>query len=307
MAQIVHQSIIDSECRPPVCFIVYTHSLNSTTPATSTSSITASPPQQLQPPRLLSSSSSSAAPASSSASEDVVSFITGGFFASFLSRLVTVSSLLTINSSKLSADDFSGETPPWTTGFFGACDSYLFPSSSQQARMRVRENIKRLARNYPTLFIVFFACAFATVYSVLKVWLNGILYGKERYYTSRCRSSEATSLAATFKELLTRHKSTVGEFPTKNEDWVSSLTVPTGRKYAALASALGTLPWEKLQSSELKQLARESEYTARTLANGYALNHVTISVHRLKSHPNKKKKKRRKRQEEGEDRRETTA
>ena len=29
---------------------------------------------------------------------------------------------------------------------------------------------------------------------------------------------------------------------------------------------------------------RESEYAAWTLVNGYALNHVTISVHRLKSH-----------------------
>lgn len=32
---------------------------------------------------------------------------------------------------------------------------------------------------------------------------------------------------------------------------------------------------------------RESEYAAWTLVNGYALNHVTISVHRLKSHLNK--------------------
>ncbi|CAF2150301.1 unnamed protein product [Brassica rapa subsp. narinosa] len=107
-----------------------------------------------------SSSSSSAAAAPSSASDDVVSSITGGFFASLLSRLLTLSSLLTINPfSKLSADDFSGDTPPWTTGFFGACDSYSFPASSQQARMRVHENIKRFARNYATLFIVFFACA----------------------------------------------------------------------------------------------------------------------------------------------------
>ncbi|KAJ4871550.1 PRA1 family protein H [Raphanus sativus] len=111
-------------------------------------------------PASSSSSSSAAAAAPSSASDDVVSSITGGFFASLLSRLVTVSSLLTINPfSKLSADDFSGDTPPWTTGFFGACGSYSFPSSSQQARMRVHENIKRFARNYATLFIVFFACA----------------------------------------------------------------------------------------------------------------------------------------------------
>lgn len=29
---------------------------------------------------------------------------------------------------------------------------------------------------------------------------------------------------------------------------------------------------------------RESEYAAWTLVNGYAVNHVTISTHRLKSH-----------------------
>ncbi|PKI41303.1 hypothetical protein CRG98_038324 [Punica granatum] len=56
-----------------------------------------------------------------------------------------------------------------------------------------------------------------------------------------------------------------------------------GNKHAALASALGTLTWEKPLHSEFQQLARESEYAAWTLVNGYALNHVTISVHRLKS------------------------
>lgn len=30
-------------------------------------------------------------------------------------------------------------------------------------------------------------------------------------------------------------------------------------------------------------MLRESEYAAWTLVNGYALNHVTISTHRLKS------------------------
>ncbi|VVA90257.1 unnamed protein product [Arabis nemorensis] len=65
---------------------------------------------------------------------------------------------------------------------------------------------------------------------------------------------------------------------------------PGGKKYAALSSALGILPWEKPLSSEFEQLARESEYAAWTLVNGYALNHVTISVHRLKSHLNKIKK-----------------
>ncbi|KAL9246419.1 hypothetical protein vseg_019956 [Gypsophila vaccaria] len=56
-----------------------------------------------------------------------------------------------------------------------------------------------------------------------------------------------------------------------------------GNKYAALASTLGLLTWGKPLHSEFQQLAKESEYAAWTLVNGYALNHVTISTHRLKS------------------------
>ncbi|XP_055810123.1 uncharacterized protein LOC129880212 [Solanum dulcamara] len=55
------------------------------------------------------------------------------------------------------------------------------------------------------------------------------------------------------------------------------------KEYASLASALGSLTWEKPSYSEFQQLARESEYAAWTLVNGYALNHVTISTHRLAS------------------------
>ncbi|KAL5553947.1 hypothetical protein UlMin_041348 [Ulmus minor] len=57
----------------------------------------------------------------------------------------------------------------------------------------------------------------------------------------------------------------------------------SGNQHAALASALGSLTWEKPLYSEFQQLARESEYAAWTLVNGYALNHVTISTHRLNS------------------------
>ncbi|KAE8720650.1 putative receptor-like protein kinase [Hibiscus syriacus] len=56
-----------------------------------------------------------------------------------------------------------------------------------------------------------------------------------------------------------------------------------GNKYAALASALVSLTWEKPLYSEFQQLEGESEYAAWTFVNGYALNHVTISTHRLKS------------------------
>ncbi|KAL9285133.1 hypothetical protein ACSQ67_024495 [Phaseolus vulgaris] len=57
-----------------------------------------------------------------------------------------------------------------------------------------------------------------------------------------------------------------------------------GNKHAALASSLGHLTWEKPLYSEFQQLASESEYAAWTLVNGYALNHVTISTHRLNTH-----------------------
>ncbi|XP_021747993.1 uncharacterized protein LOC110713862 [Chenopodium quinoa] len=60
----------------------------------------------------------------------------------------------------------------------------------------------------------------------------------------------------------------------------------SGSKYAALASAHGSLTWDKPLHSEFQQLARESEYAAWTLVNGYALNHVTISTHQLKSNLN---------------------
>ncbi|KAJ4818666.1 Scaffold attachment factor B2 [Rhynchospora pubera] len=56
-----------------------------------------------------------------------------------------------------------------------------------------------------------------------------------------------------------------------------------GKKYASLASMCGGLTWEKPSFSDYQVLSRESEYAAWTLVNGYALNHVTISAHRLKS------------------------
>ncbi|XP_040986291.1 PRA1 family protein H [Juglans microcarpa x Juglans regia] len=76
-----------------------------------------------------------------------------------ISLLLTLLSLFTFNPfSKLTTEDFSGQTPSWSYGFVGFCDSYSFPSSPAQARLRVHENVKRYARNYATLFILFFAC-----------------------------------------------------------------------------------------------------------------------------------------------------
>lgn len=80
--------------------------------------------------------------------------ITGVVF----SHLLTLLSLFTFNPfSKLTAEDFAAPTPSWTYGFVGSGDSYSFPSSPAQARLRVHENVKRYARNYATLFVLIFA------------------------------------------------------------------------------------------------------------------------------------------------------
>ncbi|KAL2331373.1 hypothetical protein Fmac_018954 [Flemingia macrophylla] len=76
------------------------------------------------------------------------------------SRLLTFLSLLTLNPfAKLTADDFAGDTPSWSRSFFAFSHSYSFPSSPSQAGLRLHENVKRYARNYAYLFILFLACA----------------------------------------------------------------------------------------------------------------------------------------------------
>ncbi|EOY13079.1 hypothetical protein QUC31_002140 [Theobroma cacao] len=83
-----------------------------------------------------------------------------GYLVSLFSHLWILLSLFTLNPfSKLTTNDFSGETPSWTKGFFGDCGSYSFPAAVSQARLRVHENVKRYARNYASLFILFFACS----------------------------------------------------------------------------------------------------------------------------------------------------
>ena len=95
---------------------------------------------------------------------------TSGFFVSLFSHLVTFFSLFTLNPfSKLTTEDWAGDTPSWSHSFIGFCDSYSFPSSPSQARLRVHENVKRYARNYAYLFILFFAC---TLYGFLCLLLN---------------------------------------------------------------------------------------------------------------------------------------
>ncbi|CAH9146652.1 unnamed protein product [Cuscuta epithymum] len=61
----------------------------------------------------------------------------------------------------------------------------------------------------------------------------------------------------------------------------------SGYGHAALATVLDCLTWKKPSFREFQQLSHESEYAAWTLVNGYALNHVTISTHHLKSSLNR--------------------
>ncbi|XP_042491051.1 PRA1 family protein H [Macadamia integrifolia] len=82
------------------------------------------------------------------------------FFHFIFSYLGTLFSLFTLNPfAKLTSDDFAGDAPSWTIGFFGCLDSYSIPSSPSQARLRVQENVKRYARNYATLAVIIFAIA----------------------------------------------------------------------------------------------------------------------------------------------------
>ncbi|KAM7252533.1 hypothetical protein ACFE04_024416 [Oxalis oulophora] len=109
-------------------------------------------------------SSSDENPSGSSSSSSSLAVASGGIFISIFAKLATLLSLLTLNPlAKLTADDFSGQTPSWTSGFIGCYGSYSFPSSGSQARLRVHENVKRYARNYACLFILSLAC---TLYQI---------------------------------------------------------------------------------------------------------------------------------------------
>ncbi|XP_027172372.1 PRA1 family protein H-like [Coffea eugenioides] len=116
--------------------------------------------------RLSTSTSAAAAVRSSPSSSSSITIATTttiipyGLFISLFSHLKTLFSLLTLNPfSKLTSDDFSGDIPSWTNAFIGSFNSYSFPTSPAQARLRAHENVKRFARNYASLFILFFACS----------------------------------------------------------------------------------------------------------------------------------------------------
>ncbi|KAH8494336.1 hypothetical protein H0E87_020919 [Populus deltoides] len=105
------------------------------------------------------SSSAAAAPSTTTTSTTTTTTTAIGLFISFFSHALTLLSLFTLNPfSKLTTDDFSGPTPSWTRSFFADHGSYSFPSGFGQARLRVNENVKRYARNYASLFVLFFVC-----------------------------------------------------------------------------------------------------------------------------------------------------
>ncbi|EPS69085.1 hypothetical protein M569_05683, partial [Genlisea aurea] len=109
-----------------------------------------------------------------------------------LSSVWILLSLFTFSPfSKLGADDFSVETPPWTFSFLGSLDSYSFPSSSSQARLRVQENVKRFAPNYATLSVFFFVCSLYKipisllgVVACLSLW-EGFERRRDQWFSSK--------------------------------------------------------------------------------------------------------------------------
>ncbi|XP_021719294.1 PRA1 family protein H-like [Chenopodium quinoa] len=127
------------------------HKLNSSAPTAATTAPSAAPTTAPIP---------STAPRRTPTT--TITAIAYGLIMSLISSFATIFSLLTLNPfAKLTSSDFSQQNSPSLTssGFLGSVDSYSFPSSSTQARMRVHENVKRFAKNYATLLILFFACS----------------------------------------------------------------------------------------------------------------------------------------------------
>ncbi|KAJ3693271.1 hypothetical protein LUZ60_008751 [Juncus effusus] len=78
---------------------------------------------------------------------------------SFLSSIRTFSTLLAINPlAKLEAKDLASPLPSWTREFIGGPGDYSWPAEASQARMRVQENVRRYAKNYMVLSLIFFSC-----------------------------------------------------------------------------------------------------------------------------------------------------
>ncbi|KAJ4791840.1 PRA1 family protein [Rhynchospora pubera] len=97
------------------------------------------------------SSSNKPIPTSTSTSQSRLSF--------FLSSLRTLATLISNNPlAKLQVADLAGPTPSWTRDFIGGPGEYSWPVESPQARLRVQENVRRYAKNYMFLSLLFFTC-----------------------------------------------------------------------------------------------------------------------------------------------------
>ncbi|EMS54715.1 hypothetical protein TRIUR3_31374 [Triticum urartu] len=101
-----------------------------------------------------------------------------------------------------------------------------------------------------------------------------------KYIKTSANGNKYAVLASTFGEL-TWEKPTYSDFQEIIRKYIK--TSANGNKYAVLASTFGELTWEKPTYSDFQVLSRESEYAGWTLVNGYALNHATVSTHRLES------------------------
>ncbi|XP_020270868.1 PRA1 family protein H [Asparagus officinalis] len=111
---------------------------------------------------------------------------------SLFSLLKTLVSLLTLNPfAKLTPDDFAGSTPSWTLAFIGSLDSYSWPNGPSQARMRVQENVRRYARNYAFLSLIFLACSlYQMPVPLLGVVLSLMMWEGVRFCSERWEMEE---------------------------------------------------------------------------------------------------------------------
>ncbi|KAM5586102.1 PRA1 family protein H [Rosa sericea] len=140
-------------------------------------------------------STASAATTSTTPATSTSTSTANGFFTSLYSTICILLSLFATNPfAKLTNEDLAAPTPPWQAGFIGDYESYSFPVSSSQAQLRVQENVKRYARNYAWLLVIFFACslyqmplAAAGLIFCLALWeifkLCGGMWGLDQYPT----------------------------------------------------------------------------------------------------------------------------
>ena len=76
----------------------------------------------------------------------------------------------------------------------------------------------------------------------------------------------------------------VHELPRSAQDVIDRQLDSAGDPAAAFAEAAEQRPWARTATeADYDELAAVSEYATWVLAHGYALNHMTVAVHRLPS------------------------